>query len=78
MAKIKITGLDNAKKQLEKLNTTEFLGKALVDKICEKVPEAEAERHKFKFDRLPNGNITVSADGISPELYAKIMRAFEQ
>lgn len=73
-----MTGLDKVKQRLEEMKKPEFLQQKMIEHICTKVPEAKAEVHKFKFTQLPNGNLELKAEGISPELYSKITKAFAQ
>ena len=68
-------GMDNIKKRIEEMKKPEFLKKALIDKICEKVPEAAAYKNKFKIDKLANGKFEIKAEGLLPELHNKITKA---
>jgi hypothetical protein len=78
MIKLKMTGLDKVKQRLEEMKKPEFLQHKMIEHICAKIPEAKSEVHKFKFTTLPNGNLKLKAQGISPELYSKITKAFAQ
>jgi hypothetical protein len=78
MIKLNVTGLDKVKQRLEEMKKPEFLQQKMIEHICAKVPEAQSEVHKFKFTTLPNGNLELKAEGISPDLYSKITKAFAQ
>ena len=73
--KMKITGIDELKKKIEGLKSPEKIQEIFLNSICEKVPEARSERHKFKFIKTATG-FQVDPTSISPELYAKITKHY--
>jgi hypothetical protein len=78
MIKFKMEGFDKIKKQLDYMATPEFAANKMIEIICERVPEAKTEKDNFKFSKSADGKIELKHDGLSPELYSKIMKAFEQ
>lgn len=73
--KIKITGLGELQKKIEALKTPEKTQEIFLNSLCEKVPEAKAERHKFKFIKTAKG-FQIDPTSISPELYSKIVKHY--
>ena len=72
---VKFPGIDQFMKNLEgevmKSSEAEF-----TKLICDKVPDAVLESHNFRYVR--NGdNLDLDPYSVSPELYAKIAKAFE-
>ena len=76
--KFKIQGLDKLKAQLKKMQTAGYSKELFIEEVCKRVPETSHEKHNFKFIDTSATTFELDETSISPELYSKIVTAFQQ